>query len=469
MSNQFRYMKGDAKYEIFRSPPKAVMQGTQAVPFLGSQTVVFCIRVGDLLFLDLISGCVYPAWLLSYTGNTVGATTAAGWQSAFANVFVGIANEKIGLAPGEFCPNPNLMWQDAIKVATAGVWEMDCPNQIFPSFVAPLGIAANASGICNSQYVNATSTVQDAQTVDVLAGANTTTTGTVTATATTVGVTSGAGISNGSVIQVATTGSAATTVLANITTAIPASGTGGVGTATGSAFIPLTNASGIGPGTTIQIGTSNEEVYVTAVAGIDSATTLAAAISSGATTISVTSTQGITIGCVLTIGTELLTVNAVSPGAQPNPTVGVVRGAFGSTAASALINAAVTVSAVAQVIRGYNQTTAATIASSVTVTPISTPPEQMLVTAGGGTTSLTVVRGYNNTGTYGGGSGTVGTGFAVASGAVVTVIGTNLLQRIGVVNPSWGMNRQIENNQPQNRVCVTIKPNVLEGGVMVSP
>ena len=464
MANQFRYMKGDTKLEVLRTPPKAVMQGTQAVPFLGGQNVVFCIKVGDLLFLDLISGCVYPAWLLSYAGNTVGATTAAGWQAAFAAVFAGIATEKVGLAPGEFCPNPNLMYQDAVKVATGGVWEMDCPNQIFPSFVAPLGIAATASGICNSQYTAA----NDAQTVDVLYGANTTTTASATATAISIAVTSGAGIANGSVIQVATTGSAATTVLANITTAIPTTGTGAVGTATGSAFIPLTLGSGIGPGTTLQIGTSNEEVYVTAVAGIDGGTSFETAPGS-ATTLSVASTQGMALGCVLTAGTELMVVNSINPGAQPYPTVGVTRGAFGSTIGAPAAASAITISAVATVLRGYNQTNTATIASNYAVTPISTPPEQMLVTGGGGTTTLNVTRGYNNTGTYGGGTGTVGTGYAVISGAVVTIIGTNLLQRIGVVNPSWGMNRQLENGQPQNRVCVTINPNLIAGGILVSP
>ena len=476
MSNQFRYMKGDAKFEVFRCPPKAVMQGLQAVPFLGSQTVVFCIRVGDFLFLDLISGCVYPAWLLSYTGNSVGATTAAGWQSAFATVFVGIATEKVGLAPGEFCPNPNLMYQDAIKVATGGVWEMDCPNQIFPSFVAPLGICATASGITNSQYAVSTSTVQDAQTVDVLYGANTTTTASATATATSIAVTSGAGIANGSVIQVATTGGTATTVPA-ITTSIPVAITGAAGTSTGGSFIPLVSGTGIGPGTTLQLGTSNEEVYVSAINGIASSTTLEYAISAAATTISVaTLPAGLTIGCAVLIDNEMMVVLGTNPGAQPYPTITVgTRGAaataqgFGTTAATHAAAATVTVYPIVTATRGFNNTTAAVIAASAVVTPISTPPEQMLVTAGGGTMTLTVTRGYNNTGTYGGGSGTVGTGYAVISGAVVTVLGTNLLQRIGVVNPSWGMNRQLENGQPQNRVCVTIKPNLIEGGIMVSP
>lgn len=480
MSNQFRYMKGDTKSEIFRCPPKSVMQGTQAVPFLGSTTVVFCIRRGELLFLDLISGCVYPAWLLSYTGNSVGATTAAGWQSAFAAVFVGVAEEKVGLAPGEFSPNPSLMYQDAIKVATAGVWEYDCPNQIFPSFVTPLGIAANANGICNSQYVNATSTVNDAQTVDALYGANTTTTNTVAATVTTIPVASGAGIANGSVIEVSTTGSAATAVTANVNTVIPASGTGVAGTSIGSAFIPILTGTGIGPGTTLTVATTTpagvEEVYVTAVSGVLASTTLEYAISASQTTLSVTSIpSGLAIGCALLIGTELMVVTGFNPAAQPYPTITVgTRGSagtaqgFGSTAATAAAAAAVTVYPVLTVIRGYNQTTAGTIAASAPVTPVSTPPEQMLVTAGGGTTSLTVTRGWNNTGTYGGGSGIVGTGYAIANGAIVTAMSTNLLQRIGVVNPSWGMNRQVENGQQQNRVCITIKPTIIEGGIPVS-
>ena len=61
------------------------------------------------------------------------------------------------------------------------------------------------------------------------------------------------------------------------------------------------------------------------------------------------------------------------------------------------------------------------------------------------------------------------TAYAVISGAIVTVMGTNMLQRIGTIDPTMGMQRQIENGQPQNRVCVEIKPNSIAGGTLVSP
>jgi hypothetical protein len=437
MANQFRYQKGNTMVEEFRTPPQNVMQGSVAPPFCSAKQ--FAIKVGDMLFLDELSGCVYPAKMMSEAGTTFVAATAAAWQSQFAAVFVGIAEEKIGLSPGEFSPNPNGMYQDSVKVATAAVFEMDCPNQIFPNYVAPLGIAATAAGIVNSQ------------TVDLLEGTNTTTTNSYTSVQTSIAVASAAGIAAGAVIQVATNTGTTTTTPANITTSIPASGSGAVGTATGSQYIPLVNGNGIGPGTTLQIGA--EAIYVTAMSGISTATTATNAASAVATNFNVGSTQGMAIGCVLLIGTELMTVNEVNPA---GPSVSVTRGAFGSTAALFAAGAGVTVYPVATVTRGFNQTVAATIGATATVEVITSPPELMLVTNVVGST-LTVTRGYNGT-----------TASAIANGAIVTLTGSNLLQRIGTIAPTWGMNRNIAAGAPQNRVCVNIRPNLIAGGILVS-
>ena len=474
MSNQFRYMKGDTKSKILRAPSKAVMLGQTAPAFLSSG-VQFAIQKGDLLFQDPVSGCVFPAWLLSYTGTTYTQASAAAWQGLFASLFVGIADERIGLVSGEFSPNPNLMYQDTVKVATGGVWEMDCPNQVFPNSIGPVGICATASGIANAQYAVATSATQDAQTVDQLYGANTTTTGAAAVAAPTLAVASVAGISVGSVLSVATTGSAATQVTANVGTVIPASGTGVAGTSTGSAFIPILTGAGIGPGTVLEVATTTpagvEEVYVSSVAGSFSGGVLQYAITTSQTTLYFSVLpSGIALGCALMIGNELMVVTGFNPGATPYPTVTVgTRGSagtaqgFGSTAATAAAAAAVTVYPMVTVTRAYNGTTAGTISASAVVTPVSTPPEQVLVTAINSLT-LTVTRNYNGTGT-----GVASTAYAVISGAIVTVMGTNMLQRIGTIDPTMGMQRQIENGQPQNRVCVEIKPNLIAGGTLVSP
>lgn len=127
-------------------------------------------------------------------------------------------------------------------------------------------------------------------------------------------------------------------------------------------------------------GTTTNSVAITSTA-----TTLGAAITTTtATTITVASATGITPGTVLVVGSEAMFVTGVS-----GTTITVVRGYDGTTAATALNGAAVTIHG-----------TAVTVASSTNL-PVGTifaiNSEDMLVTAVNSATSITVSRGADGT------------------------------------------------------------------------
>jgi hypothetical protein len=442
MSSQMRYMEGDVKPRTYRTPTQAIMQGSANNPWgVKSQ---FSIEKGDLLFQDPLSGCVYPAQFIP----TQATANEYNYQLAFAQYFVGVADEKIALNPGELTYSANQRYQPTIKVLTGGVFEYPTPNETFVDFNAPVGIAATASGIANAQTVDLVSPSNSNTTINHSGGYTSTATSIIVTSASTLSLTAGL-----SVISVATTG-ASNAVPTLTSLSVPTTST----STTSSVLLPLT--SGVAPGAILQSG--SEMMYVTGVAGFSTATTLTNAISSGATSFVVGSTYGIVPGTFISIGNELMLVTAVN---YASATVTVTRGFDSTTAASASAAAAITVYPTATVTRGYNNTTASAISSAAVVIVTSAPPEQMLVTAIS-TNTLTVVRGYN---------GTVAS--AIANSAVVTNLtydwsAAAQSAKIGTVVPTPGLATQIANASQQglgfpqqSRICIEIQPALRFGGI----
>jgi len=447
MASQMRYMQGDTKPRTYRTPSQAIMLGQAANPW--GVTKQFSIEHGDLLFKDPLTGCVYPASMIP----TQASPSEAVYQLAFAQYFVGVADEKISINSGEITFNVSQMYQSTVKVLTAGVFEYPCPNQTFLDPDAPLGIYATSSGISDSQKIDSIAVSTANTTINFSAGYSSTATSIVVASASTLSLTAGL-----SVIRVATTPGTLTNP-AQTTIAGP------IGT-TSVTSVLLTATTGLGansasivPGSIIQVG--SEEMYVSAIQGFAVGTSLTYAITSSQTTIVVASVYGIVPGCAVLVGTELMYVTSVNP---TTLTLTVTRGYDSSSAASASAAAAVTVVPIATVTRGYNGTTAAT-ASNASVTLVSTPPEQMLV-VGVNSNTLTVVRGYNGSSAN-----------PIINGAVVTNQSYDWAaaaqsQKIGTVVPTPGLSRSLADasssglaTPQQSRVCIEIAPALRFGGV----
>jgi len=138
MSSQFRYRGGNTSRSFFPYDPSHP------------------IEEGDLLFADPILGHARPA------SDMVNQGSVALNQLAFAQYFLGVAGEKVGLQSGEvsFRLNANDPKPPCVTVLTDGLFEFDCEAET--EDVGEGGLvaiyAASTAAIPNSQKVMAAAT-----------------------------------------------------------------------------------------------------------------------------------------------------------------------------------------------------------------------------------------------------------------------------------------------------------------------
>jgi hypothetical protein len=131
MASRARYVGGDCN--------KIAMKPSPSYPF----------EKGDLLYMHPADNTLRPAKDLTNNG------TEGNTQLAFAEYFVGVADEKYGLQSGEVTFNLNQMLSAVVSVCTTGRFEFDCPSQTWAPN-APVGIySVSGSAIADSQKVDA--------------------------------------------------------------------------------------------------------------------------------------------------------------------------------------------------------------------------------------------------------------------------------------------------------------------------
>lgn len=105
------------------------------------------IEKGDLCYRHPATGKVRPASALNAEG------TQELDQLGFAEYFVGVANEKVGLNTGETTFRQDLNVRDTVQICTTGRFEFDCPAQAWYP-LQPVGIYSASGAGCTDQEVD---------------------------------------------------------------------------------------------------------------------------------------------------------------------------------------------------------------------------------------------------------------------------------------------------------------------------
>lgn len=130
---------------------KALYKGGDTKEILVKASATYPIEKGDLLFRDPATNLAMPASIRSNHGSV------ALNQVAFAQYFIGVALQKVGVESGE--TSFRLVTTDGyVRVATAGRFEFDCPATTWQDG-APVGIyASGTAAIPDPQKVMAADT-----------------------------------------------------------------------------------------------------------------------------------------------------------------------------------------------------------------------------------------------------------------------------------------------------------------------
>lgn len=103
---------------------------------------------GDLCYLHPATNKARPASALNAEG------TPELDQLGFAEYFLGVANEKVGLQSGETTFRQDQNSKLTVQICTTGRFEFDCPAQAFAP-QQPIGVYSASGAGCSNQKVDA--------------------------------------------------------------------------------------------------------------------------------------------------------------------------------------------------------------------------------------------------------------------------------------------------------------------------